>query len=408
MLNGLDLFSGIGGNSIALRDYVRTIAYCESDRHAQSVLLSRMSDGSITAAPICTDVTELDGSELKGLVDIMVGGFPCQDISVAGNGVGISGKRSGLFREIVRLAKEIEPSFLFLENVPAIRTRGLDTVIEELTGLGYDLRWCMLSAAQVGAPHKRERWFLLGYSNKECSRRKLRGILSQNAKKDRSEVENKNSANILRNAGQDASILANSHPNGSHDAEIGRGSQVASRSDTAGENRRTEFEGRSPSLRSRETTRSDADLSDSERLVLWNEQQRKPGRYSNGIRDEREAESRDDGEKKPMAYSDNTRPQIGRDDRHDSHAEKIAAVTRGDWWALEPNVGRAFDGISERLDDDKRTRNCLVEPWEKDWEKGIERTIQSNKYRVDRIKRLGNAVVPLQAKTAFKYLMGIK
>jgi DNA (cytosine-5)-methyltransferase 1 len=98
------------------------------------------------------------------LVDIIYGGFPCQDISLAGIGKGLGGKRSGLFFEIMRLAKEIEPSFIFLENVPAITSRGLNMVASEITSLRYDCRWGMLSASEVGAHHKRERWFLLAKS----------------------------------------------------------------------------------------------------------------------------------------------------------------------------------------------------------------------------------------------------
>lgn len=84
-----------------------------------------------------------------------------QDISVAGRGEGLEGKRSGLFFEIARLVEEISPRFVFLENVPAIRTRGGETVVKTLAALGYDCRWTTLSAASVGANHKRERWFLL-------------------------------------------------------------------------------------------------------------------------------------------------------------------------------------------------------------------------------------------------------
>jgi len=169
-LNGLDLFSGIGGNTLALREYINTIAYCEQDRHAQSVLLSRMGDQSIKAAPIWDDISTLTGKHFDTVIDIIVAGFPCQDISVAGKGAGIlDGKRSGLFFEIMRLAEEIKPAFIFLENVPAIRTRGMDRVLEELTKAGYDSRWCMLSAQEVGAPHKRERWFCLAYSISDVS-----------------------------------------------------------------------------------------------------------------------------------------------------------------------------------------------------------------------------------------------
>jgi len=163
-INGLDLFSGIGGNTLALRDYIKTVAYCEADRHAQSVLLSRMGDGSIEPAPIWDDVTTLSGSMFDHPIDIIVGGFPCQDISVAGNGSGLDGKRSGLVFEIFRLVGEIKPAFVFLENVSAIRTRGGERVVKELAALGYDCRWDVLSAFDVGAPHKRERWFILAYA----------------------------------------------------------------------------------------------------------------------------------------------------------------------------------------------------------------------------------------------------
>jgi DNA (cytosine-5)-methyltransferase 1 len=164
MLNGLDLFSGIGGITIALKEWVRPIAYCEVDRYAQSVLLSRMFDGDIPRAPIWDDVTSLKGTMLPE-IDIIYGGFPCQDLSVAGHGKGLEGKRSGLFFEIVRLASEIRPRYIFLENVPAISVRGLDRVLLELTALGYDSRWTIISASEVGAPHIRERWFLLAHSN---------------------------------------------------------------------------------------------------------------------------------------------------------------------------------------------------------------------------------------------------
>ena len=164
-MRGLDLFSGYGGISIGLSDHVTPVVYCEIESYARAILLSRMDDGAIPFAPIWNDVTTLDGRKLRGLVDIVYGGFPCQDISVAGKGAGLEGKRSGLFGEVTRLCKEASPTFVFLENVPAIRTRGSVEVSEALASLGYDLRWCTLSASQVGAPHKRERWFLLAHSD---------------------------------------------------------------------------------------------------------------------------------------------------------------------------------------------------------------------------------------------------
>ena len=164
MINGLDLFSGIGGISFALREWVRPIAYCENDRYAQAVLLSRMHNGELHIAPIWDDVRSLRAKDIAP-IDIIYGGFPCQDISVAGTGAGLEGERSGLFFHIVRLVSELRPRFVFLENVPAITVRGLDRVLLEFTALGYDCRWTIVSAAEMGAPHFRERWFLLAHAN---------------------------------------------------------------------------------------------------------------------------------------------------------------------------------------------------------------------------------------------------
>jgi DNA (cytosine-5)-methyltransferase 1 len=171
MLNGLDLFSGIGGFTLALSKWVRPIAYCEIEPYCQSVLLQKMWEGSLPKAPIWEDIWTFDGKPLKGGVDIIYGGFPCQDISVAGLGKGLEGKRSRLFFEIVRLAKEIKPQFLFLENVPAILTRGGIRVAEEITTRGYDCRWTIVSAAEVGAPQRANfRWFLLSKTKGEPAR----------------------------------------------------------------------------------------------------------------------------------------------------------------------------------------------------------------------------------------------
>src|SRR5258708_30745208 len=163
VLNGLDLFSGIGGITKALEGYVRPVAYCEIDPYARGVLLSRMASGDLPDVPIWDDVSSLRGTMLPR-VDIIYGGFPCQDISVAGRGAGLEGKRSGLFFEVVRLAQEVKPEFIFLENVSNIRSKGLSIVVTEMDRLGYDCRWGILSASDVGANQERERWFLLAYN----------------------------------------------------------------------------------------------------------------------------------------------------------------------------------------------------------------------------------------------------
>jgi DNA (cytosine-5)-methyltransferase 1 len=180
-VNGLDLFSGIGGLSLALQDWVKPIAYCENDRYAQSVLMSAMQRLDIAEAPIWDDVRTLRGDYLPE-VDIIYGGFPCQDISTAGRGGGLAGERSGLYFEIERLVRETKPAFVFLENVPAIRTRGLGRVVWGLSELGYDCRWTVVSAQEIGAPHIRKRWFLLAHANGVRLRQEQRTKHSERAR----------------------------------------------------------------------------------------------------------------------------------------------------------------------------------------------------------------------------------
>jgi DNA (cytosine-5)-methyltransferase 1 len=175
-MNGLDLFSGVGGIAEGLRPWVRTVAYCETDAYAQGVLLSRMETGDLDRAPIWDDVTTLSGGMLPR-VDIVTAGWPCQDISINGHGKGLEGKRSGLFFEVIRLLEEIRPTYVFLENVPAVRTRGLREVVNALTALRYDCRWTTVTAAEVGAEHIRRRFFLLA-SFSTSARSSFAGFIS--------------------------------------------------------------------------------------------------------------------------------------------------------------------------------------------------------------------------------------
>ena len=163
ILKHLSLFSGVGctelGMMLAGLDF-RTVAYCEIDKYCQRVLTARMADGAIDAAPIFDDVTKLT-ADMVGQVDIITGGFPCQDISCAGKGAGLEGSRSGLFFEIIRLVRTLRPRYILLENVSALLNRGLDRVLGTLAETGYDAAWTSVKASDVGAPHRRERIFIL-------------------------------------------------------------------------------------------------------------------------------------------------------------------------------------------------------------------------------------------------------
>lgn len=158
----LDLFSGIGGFSLGLeRAGFKTVAFCEIDPIARKVLNKNWPD-----VPVFDDVTKLTGKELhsRGIeVDAICGGFPCQDISTAGNGTGIIGERSGLWSEYFRLIQELSPKYVIIENVAALRHKGLALVLQNLNEIGYDAEWHCISASSIGAPHQRDRLWIIAY-----------------------------------------------------------------------------------------------------------------------------------------------------------------------------------------------------------------------------------------------------
>jgi len=162
-LRTLSLFSGIGGIDIGLQRWCKTVCYVELESYGQAALCKNMAAGNIDVAPIWDDITTFGADELAaiGRVDAITGGFPCQDISCAGKGAGITGERSGLFFEIIRLVRLARPRIIFLENVSALLGRGLGIVLGELSESGYDAKWKVLSAAEVGAPHRRDRIWIM-------------------------------------------------------------------------------------------------------------------------------------------------------------------------------------------------------------------------------------------------------
>ena len=180
-MNELALFAGAGGGILGghLLGW-RTVCAVEWESYPASVLVQRQNDGLLPPFPIWDDVQTFDGKPWKGIVDVVSGGFPCQDISVAGKGAGIDGKRSGMWSHMARIIGEVRPRFVFVENSPAIITRGLGRVLGDLASLGYDCKWTVLGAADVGAPHQRDRFWLVANSN---SMRKLQPEGSQQDKR---------------------------------------------------------------------------------------------------------------------------------------------------------------------------------------------------------------------------------
>lgn len=332
MLNGLDLFSGIGGLSVALSGVVRPLAYCENERYCQGVLLSRMRTGDLRTAPIWDDVRTLKG-QLLPAVDIIYGGFPCQDISVAGNGAGLEGSRSGLFFEVVRLVREIAPTFVFLENVPAIRTRGAERVVKELASLGYDCRWTVVSAADVGAPHRRDRWFLLAAHTERIKLWDEQGRLGGASGEGSAQPRHNGSAQYMA------------------DPDCAPGGR--SRAAFAGASVEAVCGG------AEESGRCSSDVADPDgpRLEIGKEQ---PSGHELAPAERSCSLGHADGE--------------GQLQQEGSFGTERGWSADASWWATEPDVGRVAHGVPAR---------------------------------VDRLRGLGNAVVPLQARTAFETLMGL-
>jgi len=161
-LNELALFAGAGGGILGgLLCGFRTVCAVEINDYARRVLMERQDDGCLEPFPVWDDVTTFDGKPWRGVVDIVTGGFPCQDISAAGKGAGIGGERSGLWGEMARIISEVGPRFAIVENSPLLVGRGLGLVLGDLAAMGYDARWGIVGAYHAGAPMQGDRLWLV-------------------------------------------------------------------------------------------------------------------------------------------------------------------------------------------------------------------------------------------------------
>ena len=307
-LQTLSLFSGIGGIELGLRRWCRTVCYCEIDPYAVGVLVKNMAQGNLDVAPVWSDVTTFGRTEIEavGPIECITGGFPCQDISCAGKGAGIvkGETRSGLFYEIIRIVRLVRPQYVFLENVPALLVQGMDTVCRELAESWYDEKWMCLSAADVGANHRRLRWWSLAYPN----------IISNKRWADeRDKADGSRPCNISSRSSDNAGNVA--HPQ--HLRELQPQGSVENE---------------------REWTSNDRqNVADTEEL------------------------RRSEGDK-----------NVGRSGQGTGEKKEWVRPTECSWWATEPDVGRVAHGVP---------------------------------FRVDRLRCLGNAVVPQCAEKAFELLM---
>lgn len=314
MNNELHLFTGVGGGILGGEILGHTcVCAVEIEEYRRKILLQRQRDGILPVFPIWDDVTTFDGRPWRGRVDIVCGGFPCQDISVAGKGEGIEGARSGLWGEMSRIVGEIRPEYVFVENSPALAIRGLGRVLGDLFENGYDAEWACLSAEEVilhfGDPafyHERNRIWILAKASD--SPRVFEGWPEQRTERQRT-----------REGGQ--SVAESSISTGSGAGLNERG--VRNRPSRA--NGAEEPEGQAKEAADAESARLEG--------------------YRTDSREPQISESRNDSS--PEA-SDST--GVYAQGQRDRSREREFRGSYGRWWQSEPAVGRVAHGLAYRVD----------------------------------------------------------
>jgi len=164
----MHLFAGSGGGILADMLLGHTpVCAVEWENYCQQTLAARQKDGTLPFFPIYNDVQEFCGKPWRGKVEIVCGGFPCQDISVAGKGAGIEGERSSMWKHMARVIDECRPRWAFIENSPQLAVgRGLGSVLCDLAEMGYDAKWGVMGAHHVAAPHKRDRIWIMANASR--------------------------------------------------------------------------------------------------------------------------------------------------------------------------------------------------------------------------------------------------
>jgi len=357
------LFAGIGGIDLGFERAGFTCKWqVEIDDYANKVLEKHWPNVHRER-----DINDC-GKENLEWVDVIVGGFPCQDLSYAGRGAGLDGERSGLFFETVRLVCELRPRIIMLENVAALLTRGLDRVCGTLAAVGYDAEWHCIPAAALGAPHIRDRIFILGYANSysqstspvDAETPRLPDV--DNADSPRRGESDKEMAERPSEQSNGASSNAGEIPDPISKPAWNQGRKAC------GQRREPARTLQPKTLRQRDgetmperikpicSNVPDPDREDSQR------------RIPNGEVDK-------EGREKPSSRF-STQCSVKRERDGDSEG------------TIKPELGRIINGLSGGLDRD-------LNFWKNgDWEKGVPRVTVKSPNRINRLKGLGNAVVP--------------
>ena len=306
----------------------RTVCAVEIGGFQRNVLLARQRDGVLDRFPIWDDVRTFDGKPWRGKVDVISGGFPCQDISCAGRRLGIErGERSGLWREYARIIREVRPRFVFVENSAMLTVRGLGIVLGDLAEAGYNAAWEVLSAGDCGAPHERKRMWIVGkISDTDC----LRKLQSQ---RNKSEVWRRavDVCEEVADAAEPRLQERNGEPRGKVVAQPERlGGEISNAVQDGLQGRRKDWNIQRPSgLRGRTRTDEIKCLSDA--------------RDKRNVR--RIGSVGADGPSRPR----------GEDD-----GQGTASDWCREWWKAEPGLDRVADGVANRVDRIKAIGNGEV------------------------------------------------
>jgi DNA (cytosine-5)-methyltransferase 1 len=343
-MNELALFAGSGGGILGgkLLGW-RTVCAVERDGYARDVLVSRQNDGCLDPFPIWDDVCTFDGKPWRGLVDVVSGGFPCQDISSAGRGAGIGGARSGLWKEMARIIGEVRPAYVWVENSPLLVSRGLGLVLADLAAMGFSAQWGIVGAMHAGAPHRRERIWVMGSNLSNAEHNGRHGNGADESKRQREEmgrceqprrngsnghVAEANTvgeladANLCRRFHGQAEIIAAKRGINAQRKSIASGEDVADTSSAQNHSiRRNHQPGRNAVGRKEQTSQQDIRQTDNNGSGRCGE-----------IRHAAIA-GLPNGTEKPMG-------QPGEN----------AESKRSDWWATEPELGRVANGVACRVD----------------------------------------------------------
>lgn len=346
MLTNLSLFSGAGGLDLGAKlvGGFLTVGYVEADRYAQGVLMSRMRSGDLDDAPIFEDVRTFDGRSLRGRIDVISGGFPCQDISNAGKRGGIKeGSRSGLWYQFARLIREIRPRFVLAENVGGLLSiddgGGFGTVLRDLASCGYDAEWFVLSAAEVGAPHRRDRVWIVAHAVSESGPERGHDIADAG--------EGRGGGNINRGSGADDWRESDSRQDeGLADASRER----FPRSRVGG--RLSSKEGQGPSA----IVKRGSDVANPEGIGRKQRRPKREGQFGGVAPVGTSGEVANTDSLAGSQTSSPAGPIRGEWDAwNDSRWGFGPNKSRTDWWTVEPNVGRVAHGVAARVD---RLRCC--------------------------------------------------